>query len=399
MKKIIHQILLILLVMIIGTLSVFIGNVNADSVAGLNCVHSVNLGTDFTVSLILPSNAYGAEASITVKYSNGSTDTKKLVYVKGMESSGFSNSITFNAKVVGAATVTASNIIISDESSNTIENGGSKVHSMTIVNPNTPAPPNTPDTPTSPTKPETPTNPDTPEQKPTDKPSTTNVNFKTVNETVYTKDSCNVRESYSTSSKKITKLEKGVAVKRTGIGDNGWSKIEYNGQTAYISTQFVTTEKPADSSFKTVNETMYAKQSCNLRKSWSTESEKAGYLDEGEEITRVGIGDNGWSKIKYNGQEVYIATRLLTSEKPEEIEEPDENTVVNENLVTNEIAEGEKTDLELIQEEVGVLPEVGNNIAIHIYEFMVLVAITLSISLVKIYYKSKNEDVENGKNN
>jgi hypothetical protein len=47
--------------------------VYADSVAGINCTSSVNKGSDFTVSLILPSNADAAEATITVKYSDGST--------------------------------------------------------------------------------------------------------------------------------------------------------------------------------------------------------------------------------------------------------------------------------------------------------------------------------------
>ena len=70
MKRILSQILLILLVMCIGTLSVFITNVKAVSVAGINCPTQVNLGEDFSVKLILPSNAYTAEATISVKFAD-----------------------------------------------------------------------------------------------------------------------------------------------------------------------------------------------------------------------------------------------------------------------------------------------------------------------------------------
>ena len=52
----------------------------------------------------------------------------------------------------------------------------------------------------------------------------------------------------------------------------------------------------------------------------------------------------------------------------------------SENVVSNEVVEGEKTDLQLIQEEVGVLPEVGNNIAVRIYFIITLVAIIGIIS-------------------
>ena len=42
-------------------------------------------------------------------------------------------SVTFNAKVAGKATVTAKNIIITDENTNVLEQGKTKVHSMTVT--------------------------------------------------------------------------------------------------------------------------------------------------------------------------------------------------------------------------------------------------------------------------
>ena len=73
--------------------------------------------------------------------------------------------------------------------------------------------------------------------------------FTTVNETVYATDSVNVRSSYSTSSSIIGSLEKGDSVTRIGKSSS-WSKVKYNGQTAYISSNYLTTEKPKESNNK-----------------------------------------------------------------------------------------------------------------------------------------------------
>lgn len=74
--------------------------------------------------------------------------------------------------------------------------------------------------------------------------------FTSVNETVYAKSSVNVRSSYSTSSSIVGSLEAGDSVTRTGKGSNGWSKVQYNGQTAYINSSYLTTEKPEESNEK-----------------------------------------------------------------------------------------------------------------------------------------------------
>ena len=70
--------------------------------------------------------------------------------------------------------------------------------------------------------------------------------FTSVNQTLYTTGEVNIRKSYSTSSAIIKTVAKGTKVTRTGIGDNGWSKVTYNGQTAYISSSLLTATKPAE---------------------------------------------------------------------------------------------------------------------------------------------------------
>lgn len=82
------------------------------------------------------------------------------------------------------------------------------------------------------------------EQKPETNPEPT---FEEVNETVYaTTSGVNVRESYSTSSKSIGTLKEGQEYTRTGKGSNDWSRISYNGKTAYVYSKYLTTTKPAE---------------------------------------------------------------------------------------------------------------------------------------------------------
>ena len=377
MKKLLSKIVLVLLI-IFGVNYFLIQSVNAESVAGLNCPPSADVGSNFTVALILPSNAYSAEASVTVKFGDGTTETKKIVYMSGMND--FPNSVTFNAKASGSATVTASNIIISDSASNAIENGGSKVGTINITG-------------TSNNNSSTDNN--SSNNTNNSNPANVTVNFKDVNETVYITSGCNVRESYSTSSNKLGKLNEGASVKRTGIADNGWSRVEYNGKTAYISSQFLTTTKPADPTFKQTNDTMYAIQNCNLRKSWSTDSDKVGYLNKGQEVTRIGVANNGWSKIKYNGSEVYIATRLLSDEEPDDTDENEVNNttnITNTNVVSNETVMQNKSELELIKEEVGVLPDVGKNVFVTFYKIISVISIIIALILIKVYFNIENNN-------
>ncbi len=70
------------------------------------------------------------------------------------------------------------------------------------------------------------------------------VSFKKVDETVYTITAVNVRTGPGTSFKRITTLPYGYAIERIGIGKNGWSKVIYNGETAYMYTDYLSTAMP-----------------------------------------------------------------------------------------------------------------------------------------------------------
>lgn len=70
--------------------------------------------------------------------------------------------------------------------------------------------------------------------------------IKAVNETVYTTAGVHIRESYTTDSKVLGSLAKGDSVLRTGVCENGWSRVQYQDKDAYIYGEYLTTNKPKE---------------------------------------------------------------------------------------------------------------------------------------------------------
>lgn len=72
---------------------------------------------------------------------------------------------------------------------------------------------------------------------------------------------------------------------------------------------------PGDITFTTVNETVYATEGVNIRSAMVIDSANiVGGLKAGEQITRIGYHSE-WSKVIFNGQECYIKSDYLTTEK------------------------------------------------------------------------------------
>lgn len=65
-----------------------------------------------------------------------------------------------------------------------------------------------------------------------------------------------------------------------------------------------------------VDETVYATSSVNVRRGPSTDYDKIGSLNRGDSVTRIAVGDNGWSKVIYKDQEAYIHSDYLSTKKP-----------------------------------------------------------------------------------
>ena len=161
--------------------------------------------------------------------------------------------------------------------------------------------------------------------------------YTNVNETVYTTTAVNVRTGPSTDAEKIGMLNPGAEISRTGIGSNGWSKVSFEGQEAYMRSDYLVTSEVKNTSpiashaatvnpetstgdetvtFEDVNETVYATTGVNVRTGPDTAYEKLGMCSRGNSVTRTGVGSNGWSRVTYNGSTAYIHSDYLSTTKP-----------------------------------------------------------------------------------
>ena len=68
--------------------------------------------------------------------------------------------------------------------------------------------------------------------------------------------------------------------------------------------------------FTEVDEKVYGIIRVNIRSGPSTKYKILGVLATGESIQRVGIGNNGWSKVLYQDQVAYMYTAYLSTSKP-----------------------------------------------------------------------------------
>ncbi len=153
--------------------------------------------------------------------------------------------------------------------------------------------------------------------------------FTPVEETVTAKDATNLRDipSQGEDSTVMFTLQNGQTATRIGISDKGWSKLEYNGETYYAISNYLTTDLtvkpqevvPVDDGIKTVfalcNEQVTPKIEVNLRTLPSVTNPDAtvvATIRAGEIVTRTGINtDVGWSRVEYNGQTLYCVSSYV----------------------------------------------------------------------------------------
>ena len=144
-------------------------------------------------------------------------------------------------------------------------------------------------------------------------------------ETVYTTHQVHVRTGNSTDAKILGTLAKGVQLHRTGKGPHGWSRVEYNGQTAYVFGEYLSETKPTGAlgettdggtSFTAKEETVYSTVRLRMRQNPSLDAAKIGVVDAGTALHRTGTYANGWSQVTYNGAAAYCDSEYLTTTAP-----------------------------------------------------------------------------------
>ena len=184
--------------------------------------------------------------------------------------------------------------------------------------------------------------------------------FTEVSEEVTAKNETNLRDipSQDTDATVLDTLKNGEIARRIGISDSGWSKLEFEGKIYYAVSSYLTTdleqkEAPApteddgiDTEFRTVNESVTAKEWVNLRALPSTTMEEAVVvrkLENGQIARRTGVSDNGWSRLEIDGKVLYCVSSYLISagsDPDEDTHEPGIQTQfreVNENVTAKDV--------------------------------------------------------------
>ncbi|SFB83653.1 SH3 domain-containing protein [Butyrivibrio sp. YAB3001] len=165
--------------------------------------------------------------------------------------------------------------------------------------------------------------------------------------TIRATDVINIRSSDSETADIISKTTKGQEFKQLEALANGWSKIEYNGGTAFVKTEFFevvgeetttvsvetedanendesatetsqkeeATESTTTSKVKSTDTgKMEVSDTVRLRKSESTDSEILAIIYQGDTINVIEQYANGWAKVEYKKKTGYIKSEFLTKE-------------------------------------------------------------------------------------
>ena len=153
----------------------------------------------------------------------------------------------------------------------------------------------------------------------------------------------NVRSGAGTSSSIIGSLSTGDKV--SGTLQNGWLKISYNGQVAYISANCLSNtevkkpvvEKKQENTVQSQAYTGWVNTAAlNVRSGASTSYSIIGSYTMGDKVS--GQLANGWLKVNYNGRSGYISANLLSSKEVAKPQQVVENNKSNNNAIGQQTA-------------------------------------------------------------
>lgn len=219
LNKIKIGLVLLLIILLIGISNISYG---ASSFSITSGISSIEVGKSYTITI----KASGLTGRFNVTSSSNVSVNCNSVWV---ENGVPDTTIKVTTKSAGKATVTVSPESVASASTGELVSLASKTDTVTVKEKST-----------------------SNSGSSSESDKTTNTikpTFTSKNETVYATSQVNVRSSYSTSSSVLGTLNAGDSVTRTGIATKSvsgilWSKVTYNGKTAYISSSFLTTTKP-----------------------------------------------------------------------------------------------------------------------------------------------------------
>lgn len=370
----------IVFLVIISTVLYLVGNIPSVSAASFSItsgISSTTVGKSYTISI----SAKGLTGKFNISHSSNVSVNVSSVWV---DNGVADTTIKVTTKSAGTATVTVIPDDVSDSNTGEAVSLSSKTDTVTVKSKssqsnsgnsssgNSSSGANGSNSSTSSSS----------KKKEDDKPT-----FSSVNETVYANDSVNVRSSYSTSSTLLGSLKKGDSITRTGRGDNGWSKVSYNGQTAYIKSSFLTTEKPEESNNKALKSLIVAEYKLTPDFSSDVTEYSLTVGADVESLDIEAVAEDDASKVKITGND-----NLLMGENTVEITVTAEDGTVRTYSIN--VTKGEENPLglsELKIEGYSLNPEFSTDI----HEYILDIADTSVTSLnVQAVANIENAEVE-----
>ncbi|MFD3446571.1 SH3 domain-containing protein [Microbacteriaceae bacterium 4G12] len=134
-------------------------------------------------------------------------------------------------------------------------------------------------------------------------------------------DALRVRTGPSTSYGVIGHVSQGQSLQVVGE-EQGWYKIQYNGQTAYVSKDFVTTNS-SQATVQTSGQYTVNVSSLRVRTGPSTSHTIIGAVTKGQAVQVTGEVQD-WYKISYGGQTAYVSKDYVS--KGGSTSQPSEDT-------------------------------------------------------------------------
>lgn len=120
----------------------------------------------------------------------------------------------------------------------------------------------------------------------------------------------NVRPGPGTEQDPLGTVEVGTVLPYTGMKD-GWYQVEYDGQTGYVSGDYI--QVLGDAPAGTVK-LLTADAAVNVRSGPDAGSEILTTVEAGAKMVAVGLSD-GWYQIRYNAGRGYVSANYVTEQQ------------------------------------------------------------------------------------
>ena len=133
----------------------------------------------------------------------------------------------------------------------------------------------------------------------------------TIKQYVVATTTVNVRSSDSEKAQKLGKASQGLEMELIDAQVNGWSKVIFEGNTGFIKSEYLQLVETA-ASYEVIGK-VTPTTTVNVRRNADQNSTRIGVLAQGDTVDLLG-GEEGWSKINYNGQIGYVKSEYVKKE-------------------------------------------------------------------------------------